>query len=93
MLVRSLGVGQLVVAVNKMDMVGWSQERFDEIEKKLSNFLVTQAGFKKQKIVYVPLCGLSGDNLTERIPSPTSQWYQGPTLSHVLGTWCDPSRR
>ncbi len=100
MLVRSLGVGQLIVAVNKMDMVnhisfsildscavqvGWSQQRYDEIAQKLSAFLVVQAGFKKQKILFVPCCGLSGDNLVKRQPTPASQWYQGPTLKQMLG--------
>ena len=46
LLVRSLGVTQLVVAVNKLDTVGWSEERFNEIVGKLKQFLTKQTGFK-----------------------------------------------
>jgi elongation factor 1 alpha-like protein len=47
LLVKSLGVSHIVVAVNKMDMCDWSQDRFNTICKKLGNFLVKQVGFKE----------------------------------------------
>ena len=76
LLAKSLGVTQLVVVVNKMDMCNWSQERFNEICKKLGSFLIKQVGFKENDITFVPCSGLVGENLTTKstIASLTS-WY------------------
>ncbi len=76
LLVKSLGVTQLIVAVNKMDMHDWSRERFEHICKKLGIFLVKQVGFKEADIMYVPLSGLVGENLT-KLPAneKLTSWY------------------
>ena len=63
LLVRSLGVSQLIVAVNKLDTVDWSKDRFDEIVGKLGKFLKTQVGFKGSDLTFVPVSGLTGANL------------------------------
>ena len=81
-LARSLGVTHLIVAVNKMDMVEWSRTRFDQIVGTLGPFLKA-AGFRDQQVTFVPVSGLTGDNLT--VPVATSgvagaTWYHGPTL-------------
>ncbi|XP_025837012.1 HBS1-like protein [Agrilus planipennis] len=85
LLVRSLGVSQLAVAINKLDTVNWSKERFDEIIQKLKVFL-KQAGFKDNDVAFVPCSGLTGQNL---VVKPTQkeliEWYQGPTLIEVIG--------
>ncbi|CAJ0948078.1 unnamed protein product [Ranitomeya imitator] len=80
LLVRSLGVTQLAVVVNKMDQVNWQEERFREVTSKLGHFL-KQAGFKDSDVHYVPTSGLSGENLSKKseIKELTS-WYQGPCL-------------
>lgn len=87
LLVRSLGVSQLGVVVNKLDTVGWSQQRFDEIVGKLKVFL-KQAGFKDSDVVYVPCSGLTGENLVKE-PTDTEllKWYKGPTLLRVIGKY------
>jgi hypothetical protein len=56
-LARSLGKSQLIVAVNKLDVVDWSQERFDEIKGMLEPFLV-ENGFQQKRIQFVPTSGL-----------------------------------
>lgn len=85
LLVRSLGVNQLGVVVNKLDTVGWSQQRFDDIVGKLKVFL-KQAGFKDSDVVYVPCSGLTGENLVkEPTNSELLKWYKGPTLLKVIG--------
>ncbi|KAG0330240.1 HBS1-like protein [Dissophora globulifera] len=66
LLARSLGVQQLVVAVNKMDAVGWSEARFEEIVQKLEQFLVKDASFKKSNLIFVPCSGFTGENLVKR---------------------------
>merc|ERR1712060_233417 len=81
LLVRSLGVGQLTVAVNKLDTVEWDQGRFLAIKEKLRLFLTKQAGFKEDDLTFVPCSGLTGENLT--LPPRTellSSWYKGVTL-------------
>jgi elongation factor 1 alpha-like protein len=66
-LARSLGVTQICVAVNKLDLVGWSSERYNEIVGKVLPFLKS-IGFRQQSIEFVPISGLVGTNLSD---SPT----------------------
>lgn len=93
LLVRSLGVSQLGVVINKLDTVGWSQERFDEIVMKLKVFL-KQAGFKDSDVSYVPCSGLTGENLVKPATSPELlSWYKdGPTLLNVINKFKIPER-
>uniref|UniRef100_A0A1I7VZP9 Tr-type G domain-containing protein n=1 Tax=Loa loa TaxID=7209 RepID=A0A1I7VZP9_LOALO len=83
-LLRSLGVGELLVAINKMDTVNWSQQRYDELCTTLKVYLRKQAGYSTVK--FVPLSGLDGINLTEAPSDGHSlcAWYQGPTLLQVM---------
>ena len=88
LLVRSLGVQQLVVVVNKMDAVDYNQERYEEIVSKLKPFL-TSCGFDVAKVSFVPCGGSVGENLAVRQDDGAlSQWYSGPTLVDVLGESC-----
>ncbi|KAJ8944129.1 hypothetical protein NQ318_013313 [Aromia moschata] len=92
LLARSLGVTQLAVAINKLDTVNWSKERFDEIVKKLKAFL-KQAGFKESDVTFVPCSGLTGQNLTSK-PTENSlaAWYTGPCLLDVIDNFRSPER-
>jgi len=83
LLLRSLGVQRLVIAVNKLDMVGWSQERYDEISQQVSGFL-TGLGFTSKNVDFVPISGLNGDNLARRTEATAASWYTGPTLIEAL---------
>uniref|UniRef100_A0A8C9YQV1 HBS1-like protein n=1 Tax=Sander lucioperca TaxID=283035 RepID=A0A8C9YQV1_SANLU len=92
LLVRSLGVTQLAVAVNKMDQVNWQQERFQDIITKLGHFL-KQAGFKESDVFYIPSSGLSGENLTTRSTvSQLTSWYSGPSLLEQIDAFKAPQR-
>ncbi|XP_038615880.1 HBS1-like protein isoform X3 [Tachyglossus aculeatus] len=92
LLVRSLGVTQLVVAVNKMDQVNWQEERFQEIIGKLGQFL-KQAGFKESDVAYIPTSGLSGENLiTKSQSSELTKWYQGLCLLEQIDSFKSPQR-
>lgn len=83
-LARSLGVTQLIVAVNKMDTVDWLETRYNDITKKLGQFL-KQVGYKENDISFIPCSGLSGVNLTGRIPEPKLEtWYKGSTLEEQI---------
>lgn len=83
-LARSLGVEHIVVAVNKLDTVAWSQDRFDEIRVQLNEFLSKTVGFDKSRISFVPTSGLGGDNVVHA--SNNAPWYKGPTLLGTLET-------
>ena len=88
-LVRSLGVSQVVVAVNKLDVVGWDQSRYTEIVDALKPFLL-QTGFQSAKTKFVPVAAMAGVNLVNREgPDGTRlrNWYKGPTLVDLLGRW------
>ncbi|XP_068040637.1 HBS1-like protein isoform X2 [Anomalospiza imberbis] len=92
LLVRSLGVTQLAVAVNKMDQVNWQQERFQEITSKLGQFL-KQAGFKESDVAYIPTSGLGGENLVTRgQSSDLTQWYKGKCLLEQIDSFKPPQR-
>ncbi|KAF9121855.1 HBS1-like protein [Mortierella sp. 14UC] len=79
LLARSLGVQQLVVAVNKLDVVGWSEARFQEIVAKLEQFLVKDASFKRSSLIFVPCSGFTGENLVRR--SKPGQICNGSAVS------------
>ncbi|XP_025405308.1 HBS1-like protein isoform X2 [Sipha flava] len=92
LLIRSLGITQLGVAINKMDTVFWSEERFEEIKSKLGLFL-KQAGYKESDVTFVPCSGLSGENLaTKANESLLTQWYNGPCLMDVIDSFKPPER-
>jgi elongation factor 1-alpha len=87
----TLGVKQLVVAVNKMDdvSVNWSEDRFNEIKGEVGRMLKL-VGYKVEKIPFVPTSGWTGDNLTKK--SEHMPWYTGPTLIEALDVFEVPSK-
>jgi sulfate adenylyltransferase large subunit len=76
-----LGIPHVAVAVNKMDLVGFSEERFREIEGELAE-LAERLGARD--LLSIPISALLGDNVVER--SETMPWYDGPTLLEHLET-------
>ncbi|MCJ1282445.1 Hsp70 suppressor, GTPase facilitates ribosomal subunit dissociation [Xylographa opegraphella] len=85
LLVRSMGVQRLIVAVNKLDTVSWSRDRFDEIQQQVSAFL-TAAGFQSRNVSFLPCSGLTGANIVSRSADPDAAWYTGPVLIQQLET-------
>ena len=85
LLVRSIGVQRIVVAINKLDTVNWSQDRFEEIEQQVSAFL-TVAGFQPKNISFIPCSGLTGDNIIRRATNTQASWYTGPIFIEQLET-------
>ncbi|HID17534.1 TPA: translation elongation factor EF-1 subunit alpha [Candidatus Bathyarchaeota archaeon] len=82
-LARTLGVGQIIVALSKMDdsTVNFSKERYDECRKELESLLKV-VGYDVSKVDFVPVSGWTGDNLTEL--SDKMPWYKGSTLLEAL---------
>lgn len=83
LIARSMGMQHIIVAVNKMDTVAWSKGRFDEITKKMKAFL-TEASFVEKRITFIPLAGLTGENVVKEISNPAAEWYTGETLLEAL---------
>jgi len=77
-----LGIPHLVIAVNKMDLVDWSEERFLEIREAVEDFLPKLDVFKDVK--FIPMSALNGDNVVE--VSKFTPWFEGPTLLRHLET-------
>jgi bifunctional enzyme CysN/CysC len=80
-LVSLLGIRHIVVAINKLDLVDYSQEVFDQIEEDYRAF-AREIGL--EDIVCIPMSALRGDNITEL--SANTPWYQGPTFIGHLET-------
>ena len=79
LIVATLGVRRIVLAVNKMDLVGWSQDSFRTIERA---YRAITAGLGVTDVVCIPLAAKSGDNVVTR--STHMDWYVGPTLLRHL---------
>ena len=80
-IVSLLGIKKVVLAVNKMDLVGYSQETFDAIREDYAAF-AEQIGL--EEIAYLPVSALKGDNVIKG--SPNMPWYDGPALLTHLET-------
>jgi elongation factor 1-alpha len=78
---RTLGVAQLIVAINKMDTNDWKEERYNEVRDEVKD-LLKMVGFPVDKISFVPVSAWTGDNLAEK--SPNMPWYKGPCLTEAL---------
>jgi bifunctional enzyme CysN/CysC len=76
-----LGIRKVVLAVNKLDLVGYSRERFLEIENDYRGF-ASQIGLKE--VTCIPMSALKGDNVS--VASADTAWYHGPTLIGYLET-------
>ena len=76
-----LGIKHVLVAVNKMDLVDYSQERYQEIKKDYRNFADDLAF---EDVRFVPISALNGDNVVEE--SSNMSWYPGATLMKLLNT-------
>ena len=77
-----LGIPHLVIAVNKMDLVDWSEARFNEIRAEIEDFLPRLGAFRDVK--FIPLSALNGDNVVDL--SGKTPWYDGPSLLGHLET-------
>ncbi len=90
-LARTMGINQLIVAVNKMDATQppWSEKRYKQIVQVLSKFLKS-IGYDPSKIPFIPVSAWTGDNLIER--SPNMPWYNGPTLIEALDMLQPPAK-
>ena len=78
---RTLGINQLIVAVNKMDAAEYSEERYNKVKEDVSQ-LLGMVGFKAADVPFVPTSAFEGDNITKS--SEKTPWYNGPSLLDCL---------
>lgn len=90
-LARSLGVRNIIIAINKLDLVKWSKHRYEEIDRIVSGFLMT-IGYKQDQIKTVPVSGLTGENLVSSTALQLQEWYEGPTLIGAIDQLSPPVR-
>lgn len=88
-LARTLGVDQLIVGINKMDMAKYEEARFEEVKKEVSNLLKI-VGYNPEKIQFVAMASYLGDNVfkkTDKMP-----WYKGPILIEAINNLKPPEK-
>ncbi|HID19364.1 MAG TPA: translation elongation factor EF-1 subunit alpha [Methanophagales archaeon] len=78
---RTLGVTQLIIAINKMDRVNYDQKRYEELKKELLGLLKI-VGYKEENVIFIPVSALDGVNVTKKTDKVS--WFDGPTLLEAL---------
>ncbi|NOQ29014.1 MAG: translation elongation factor EF-1 subunit alpha [Methanosarcinales archaeon] len=85
----TLGINQLIIAVNKMDSVDYSEDRFNEVKEDVST-LLKMVGYKPDGINFIPTSALFGANISEH--SKDTPWYKGPTILEGLDQFTSPEK-
>ncbi len=86
---KTLGVSQLIVAINKMDISGvdYSEEKFNKVKAEVSD-LLKSVGYKPEEIPFLAIASLKGDNIVKK--SDKMPWYTGPTLIEAMNDKITP---
>ena len=87
---RMLGIDKLVVAVNKMDLIGYNEKEFQKIKYGLSEF-ISKIGFKEENVNFVPISAYKGENLVKK--SDKLGWYRGETLIQTIYDYAKTKKR
>ncbi len=88
-LARTLGITQLIIALNKMDEVNFDKARYDAVKAELGT-LLKMVGYKPDDMHFIPTSAFKGDNLAK--PSENTKWYTGPTILAALDTLKVPDK-
>ena len=88
-LARTLGINQLIVAINKMDASDYAEKRFNEVKDEVSKLLKT-VGYREGDVQYVPVSAFKGDNVTKL--SDNMSWYKGETLLQEINKFKVPEK-
>ena len=85
----TLGIKQLIIAVNKMDMENYSEDRFNEVKEEVS-VLLKSIGRNPADVPFIPMSAFEGDNIKEK--SDNMSWYKGDTLMDELDKLTPPEK-
>ncbi len=86
---RTLGVGQMIIAVNKMDMVNYDEAKFNKVKEDVTA-LLKSVGYNVDEIPFIPIASLKGDNVVKK--SENMPWYTGNTLMEQLNALKEPEK-
>jgi len=89
-LMLTLGVTQLIIAINKMDLVSYSQDAFETVKHNLQEFLSTLGFANLKNMQHVPVSAFHGENIA--VSSDKMTWYSGPTFLEALDALVEPPR-
>ena len=88
-LLKTLGVAQIIVAVNKMDSADYKEDAYKAVVEK-GRELVKQCGYKPDNVPFIPVSGWKGDNLVKK--SENLSWYSGKTLLEAFDDFTVPDK-
>ncbi len=88
-LARTLGITQIIIAINKMDAAKFDEKRFNEVKKDLSD-LIKMVGYKPDETLFIPISALGGANI--KTVGSEMPWYKGPALIPALDTFKEPDK-
>jgi elongation factor 1-alpha len=88
-LLKTMGVGQIAVLVNKMDTVEYKEDEYNRIKEEVST-LLKGAGYDVSKINFIPISALKGDNLVKK--SENMSWYKGHSLIEQFDMFGEPEK-
>ena len=86
---RTLGVGQMSIAINKMDAANWSEETYNKVKTDMQA-LLKQVGYNPDEVPVIPMSAFEGDNVVKK--SENMSWYTGPTLREQLDLFKEPEK-
>jgi len=86
---RTLGITQLIVAINKMDAVNYDQKRYEEVKGEVTKIL-KMVGFKAETMPFIPVSAFKGDNISKH--SENTKWYSGYTILEALNQLTEPQK-
>ena len=91
-LLKTLGVKQLIVGINKMDEVGWDQKKYEDMKKQVTE-LLKPTGYKTETIPFVPFASYpSSENISKKA-GEHMPWYKGPTLLETFDALKPPDKQ
>ena len=88
-LCKTLGVGQLAILVNKMDVVSWDEAKFNKVKEDVST-LLKSVGYNPEEVPFIPISAFKGDNVAKK--SENIGWYKGPTVLEQLDNFKEPEK-
>src|SRR3989338_4647581 len=88
-LAKTLGVGQLLVCINKMDAVKYDEKKFNEVKDRIST-IVKSVGYKPETVPFLAVASLVGDNVAKK--SANMAWYKGATLLESFDQLKEPEK-
>lgn len=88
-LARTFGIKQLIIAMNKMDLVKYEQAKFNALKADIEKLLMS-VGYKPADVKFIPIASYPGENVVKKLGN--MPWYTGPTLLEALDTLSPPEK-